>query len=42
MFGTLLAALLLAGVAGCQTTKGFGRDVENTGDAIEGAAEAND
>ena len=34
-----LALLGLFGVAACNTTAGFGEDVEATGDAIEGAAE---
>lgn len=37
----LAGFLLLAGpvLSGCNTAAGFGRDVEATGDAIEGAAE---
>lgn len=33
------AMIVAAGVVGCQTTKGIGRDVENLGDNIEDAAE---
>ena len=40
---TTLAALLLGlmtiAVTGCNTTRGFGQDVEATGEAIEEAAE---
>lgn len=33
-----LAALSLTALVACQTTEGFGQDVENTGEAIQGAA----
>ncbi len=32
-----LAALSLTALVACQTTEGFGQDVENTGEAIQGA-----
>ena len=32
-----LAALSLTALVACQTTEGFGRDVENTGEAIQDA-----
>ena len=35
---TGLAALLFF-LSACETTEGFGRDVENTGEAIEDAAD---
>lgn len=35
----LVVVCLLGGAAACQTTKGFGRDIENLGDNIEDAAE---
>ena len=31
-----LGLLAIAGTTGCQTTKGFGRDVEHVGDKIQG------
>lgn len=31
----LLAAFLLASLAGCQTVKGLGRDLENLGEEIQ-------
>jgi len=34
-----LLALLTVGLYGCNTTAGFGQDVEATGEAIEDAAE---
>ena len=34
----LIAALSLTALAACQTASGFGQDVENTGEAIQGAA----
>lgn len=42
--GLLLAAMLALPLvqAGCQTTKGVGRDLEKLGDNIEDAAERND
>ena len=33
------AALVLAGLTGCETTEGVGRDIQNAGEAIEDAAE---
>lgn len=38
-FFTLLLSLSAILVAGCNTTRGFGQDVEATGEAIEEAAE---
>jgi predicted small secreted protein len=42
MIKTLLAALaaafVLAGLAGCNTIRGVGQDVQKAGQAIEGAA----
>ena len=35
----LLAVVLLATLAACNTIEGAGRDIEATGDAIEGAAQ---
>jgi predicted small secreted protein len=35
----VLLLLGLFGLAACNTTKGFGQDVEATGDAIENTAE---
>jgi predicted small secreted protein len=39
----LLAALLITGfaalTAACNTVEGFGQDVENTGEAVEDAAD---
>lgn len=34
-----IAALLLLSIAACNTTEGFGEDVESAGDAIENTAE---
>lgn len=34
-----LAMLVLAGLAACETTEGFGRDVQNTGAAITNEAQ---
>jgi predicted small secreted protein len=34
------AMVLAAGTTSCSTTKGFGRDVEKTGDKIQNAASA--
>ena len=33
-----VAALVLAGLAGCNTVRGVGQDVQKAGQAIEGAA----
>lgn len=33
-----LAALSLTALVACQTAAGFGQDVENTGEVIQGAA----
>ena len=39
LFAVAAALLLLAGaLTSCSTTRGFGRDVEKTGDAIQDAA----
>lgn len=35
----VVAALLVVMLVGCETTKGFGRDLKATGDAIEDAAD---
>lgn len=35
----ILAVCLVGSAVACQTTKGFGRDLENLGDNIEDAAE---
>ena len=37
----LLAAVIAATVSACETTEGFGRDVEKAGDNIEEAAQEN-
>lgn len=38
---SLLASLfLLAGLSACNTVEGAGQDIENTGEAIEDAAES--
>ncbi len=37
--GVALAALFLAGLAGCNTMEGMGEDVESAGEAIEEEAE---
>ena len=34
-----LVALMVLGVAGCETMKGLGRDISKAGEKIEGAAE---
>lgn len=36
-----LLALALAGVSGCSTVEGFGKDVQKGGEAIERAADRN-
>lgn len=37
---TIISLLLMAlGLAGCNTTRGFGQDVEAVGDTIEDSAE---
>ncbi|BFM04840.1 entericidin A/B family lipoprotein [Halioxenophilus aromaticivorans] len=33
------AVIVLAGLTGCETTEGVGRDIQNAGEAIEDAAE---
>lgn len=35
----LAAAIMVVGLTGCNTTQGFGEDVEAAGDVIEDAAE---
>ena len=40
-FATLLLIVFIAGLAGCNTMAGAGRDVERAGEKIEGAAERN-
>lgn len=37
LFVALIASLSTAWFAGCNTTRGFGEDVEDTGEAIQGA-----
>lgn len=37
--GTILAALLVLGLAGCQTTQGLGKDIQNAGEKMEKAIE---
>ncbi|MBK9131281.1 MAG: entericidin A/B family lipoprotein [Gammaproteobacteria bacterium] len=34
-----LVALMVLGVAGCETMKGLGRDISKAGEKIEGAAD---
>ena len=34
----LLATMMLVGLRGCETMKGFGKDLEKLGDTIEDAA----
>ena len=38
IFTTALAALSLTALVACGTAAGFGQDVEDTGEAIQGAA----
>jgi predicted small secreted protein len=35
----LIAGISLAGLSGCNTAKGFGQDVQNTGEYIEEKAD---
>lgn len=37
--GAILAALLVLGLAGCQTTQGLGKDIQNAGEKMEKAIE---
>ncbi|WP_324754395.1 entericidin A/B family lipoprotein [Roseovarius sp. Pro17] len=39
MLKVTLAILVVLGLAACETTEGFGRDVQNAGQAIEAEAE---
>ncbi|MEM9550639.1 MAG: entericidin A/B family lipoprotein [Pseudomonadota bacterium] len=38
MIRLLALVLCLTALSACETAKGLGRDIENTGDAIQGAA----
>ena len=35
----LMAVMMMAGLSGCETMEGFGRDLEKLGDSIEKAAD---
>ena len=35
---TLIVALMILGLSGCETMEGFGKDVQSLGDSIEKAA----
>jgi predicted small secreted protein len=35
LFGIFAAMLLVVGVTGCNTVRGAGQDIENTGEAIQ-------
>jgi predicted small secreted protein len=37
LFGIFAAVLLVVGVTGCNTVRGAGEDIENTGEAIDDA-----
>lgn len=37
----LVGCFLLASLVGCETTRGMGKDVENTGENIQDAVEKN-
>ncbi|MDO5758165.1 MAG: entericidin A/B family lipoprotein [Rhodobacterales bacterium] len=39
MLKVTLAIIAILGIAACETTEGFGRDVQNAGQAIEQEAE---
>ncbi len=39
MLKVTLAILIVLGLAACETTEGFGRDVQKAGQAIEAEAE---
>ncbi|PVA11829.1 entericidin [Pelagivirga sediminicola] len=39
MLRLTLAMVAILGIAACETTEGFGRDVQNAGEAIENEAE---
>ena len=41
MFRTLIALMLVAVFAGCNTMSGAGKDIQRGGEKIEGAAERN-
>lgn len=39
LLAMLVLGALVAGMFGCETVKGFGRDLEKAGDAIEKSAD---
>ena len=39
MFRTIWILIAAAGLAGCNTVEGFGKDVKKTGEAIEKSAD---
>ena len=38
-FLTLIVALMILGLSGCETMEGFGKDVKTLGESIENAAD---